>query len=173
MRKALSEYKKIIGVDIETTDGNGKGSLDPFTGKIALVQIAHSNKNIELLRLNRETYRYIKDLLEDPEVLKIGHNFKFDMKFFIKENIYPTEIFDTMIASEIYYAGSGVDFISELVEATKKDTERADEALFEEHLSTMRKRTKGTKFYHNLQAVLKRELNIFVSKEMKTSTSIN
>ncbi|MEM3368795.1 MAG: DNA polymerase [Thermoproteota archaeon] len=169
MRKALSEYKKIIGVDIETTDGNGKGSLDPFTGKIALVQIAHSNKNIELLRLNKDTYRYIKDLLEDPEVLKIGHNFKFDMKFFVKENIYPTEIFDTMIASEIYYTGSGVDFVSEVVEATKKDAERADEALFEEHLSTMRKRTKGTKFYHNLQAVLKRELNIFISKEMRTS----
>jgi len=169
MRKSLSEYKKIIGVDIETTDGKGKGSLDPFTGKIALIQIAHSNKNIELLRLNRETYRYIKDLLEDPEVLKIGHNFKFDMKFFIKENIYPTEIFDTMIASEIYYAGAGVDYVSEVVEAIKKDYERADEVLFEEYLSTMRKRTKGTRFQHNLQAVLKRELNIFISKEMQTS----
>lgn len=170
MRKKLSEYKTIIGVDIETTNHMGSGSLDPFTGDIALVQISFSKDDIRLLRLNKENYKFIKELLEDENVLKIGHNFKFDTKFFIKNNIYPVEIFDTMIASEILYAGLGVDYVSEMIEAAKKDFDREEEFLFEDDiLSLLRKKTKSTRFSNSLQAVLKRELNISISKDLQNS----
>jgi DNA polymerase-1 len=88
------------------------------------------------------------------------------MKFFIKNKIYPREIFDTMIASGILYAGVDVDEVSEFFEAVKEDMESEVEKLFEVEA---KKRTKSTKFSHSLQAVLKRELNVLLDKELQTS----
>jgi len=164
--KDLHSYRKLVGIDIETFGEGTKGGLSPYSGDIALVQLAHDDGRVEILRLDQESYWYIKQILEDEEILKIGHNFKFDMKFFIKNKIYPREIFDTMIASGILYAGADVDEVSEFFEAVKEDMESEVERLFE---IEAKKRTKSTRFSHSLQSVLKRELNVLLDKELQTS----
>lgn len=167
MDRPLHQYRKLVGIDIETWDGKNKGSLDPFTGKIALVQIAHDKNNIEILRFNENTKPYIKSILEDATILKIGHNLKFDLKFFYVNKIYPVQLFDTMIASEIIYAGlNEPDSISKEIEANKKYLEIPIEELFEIHAE---KQTKATRFSHSLIAVLQRELNIRINKDVQNS----
>jgi DNA polymerase-1 len=164
--KDFYSHKKLVGIDIETFGEGSKGGLSPYSGDIALIQLAHDDGRVEILRLDQESYWYIKQILEDEEILKIGHNFKFDMKFFIKNRIYPREIFDTMVASGILYAGIDIDEVSEFFEAVKEDMESEVEQLFE---LEARKRTKSTKFSHSLQAVLKRELDVLLDKELQTS----
>lgn len=59
----------------------------------------------------------LKDLLEDPAVLKIGQNFKYDFTIFAQRGIRPVAIDDTMLISYVLDAGShghGMDELSEL-----------------------------------------------------------
>jgi len=167
MTNPFHQYKRVIGFDIETWDGKNKGSLDPFTGKIALVQVAFDDGDIKIFRFNERTKPYIKELLEDPSILKVGHNLKFDLKFLYVNDIYPNELFDTMIASEILYAGiSNPDDISQYIEAQKKYLDVPVEELFQ---IEAKKVTKATRFSHSLIAVLKRELNVNISKDVQNS----
>jgi DNA polymerase-1 len=49
----------------------------------------------------------LKALLEDPSVLKVGHNFKFDWQVFAQHGIRPTPWDDTMLIS--YVQGGGLN----------------------------------------------------------------
>ncbi len=165
--KDLFSYKKIVGVDIETWDGKRGGSLDPFSGKIALVQMAFEDGDIRLYRPWDKDFKDVVEILEDKDTLKIGHNFKFDLKFFYVNGIFPYPVFDTMIASQIIYAGIGEpDDISEQLEALKKDLSTEDVPIFE---ISAKKKTKATRFLHSLQAVLKRELGVYIGKDVQNS----
>jgi len=161
-------YKRIIGIDIETSSPEGKGSLDPVTGKIALVQVSEEVEGKTVVNLYRpweENFKEVVKILEDPNILKVGHNLKFDLSFFYMNNIFPEPIFDTMIASQILYAGNDEpDDISEVLEAIKEDMQSPQEWLLE---VVGKKKTKATRFSHSLQAVLKRELNVFLPKDVQ------
>lgn len=167
MDKDLLGYKKIVGIDIETWDGKRGGSLDPYYGKIALVQIAYDKDNIALYRPWEANFEEALRVINDKEILKVGHNLKFDLKFFYMNNIYPEPVFDTMIASQMVYAGlDEPDEISEVLEALKDDLTTEEVAIFE---ILGKKKTKATRFSHSLQAVLKRELDIFLPKDVQNS----
>lgn len=163
-------YEKIVGIDIETWDGNRGGSLDPIKGKIALVQIAYDSNSIKLYRPWEPNFSEALEVLSNKDILKVGHNLKFDLKFFYMNNIFPSPIFDTMIASQIVYAGIGEpDDISQTIEALKKHMDEEIDFLFEDEIILAKKKTKSTYFSHSLQAVLKRELNVFLPKDVQNS----
>jgi len=102
--KALESLEKeqILGVDVEA---NG---LDPYTTDLLLVQIGSENTSyiFDARKLNlRELKRY-KALLENPKIMKIMHNGKFDYGFLkVQTGVETTNIYDTMLAESILTAG--------------------------------------------------------------------
>lgn len=103
MYKAL-ENEKMLGVDTETT------GLDPYTCELLLFQIG--NKEISYVidgrRLNLKKEQRLIEILEDPKVIKILQNAKFDYKI-IKVHIGAElkNIYDTMLAEGVLTAGTG------------------------------------------------------------------
>ena len=58
----------------------------------------------------------LKPLLEDPAVMKIGQNMKYDAKIFARLGIHVAPIDDTMLMSYAMHAGMhnhGMDYLSE------------------------------------------------------------
>lgn len=103
------EKQKVVGVDIEGT------SLDPYSSILLTVQIGTSEKSyifdaraLKLVEMPR-----IKSFLEDPKIIKILHNGKFDYKH-IKQNLHISmcNIFDTMLTETILNAGLSSSYYS-------------------------------------------------------------
>ncbi|MCM8737292.1 DNA polymerase I [Azospirillum sp. A1-3] len=64
-----------------------------------------------------EAMAILKDVLEDPSVLKIGHNFKFDHQLFARNGIKVSPVDDSMLISYVLEGGShghGMDELAEL-----------------------------------------------------------
>jgi DNA polymerase I-like protein with 3'-5' exonuclease and polymerase domains len=102
--KALEilEKEKIIGVDIEGT------GLDPYTTKLLLVQIGTPEITyiFDARQLPLKEMPRFKELLENPKVLKIMHNGKFDYGFIkLQAGAAVSNIFDTMLTESILTAG--------------------------------------------------------------------
>ncbi len=109
--KAFAELNRLIktgntfGVDDETV------SLDPYTGQLRLVQIADVQNKVgifDLRYLTHEGKSAIADFLSNPEIVKIFHNAKFDVKFLkihlgIKE-LYP--LVCTMLEASLLACGN-------------------------------------------------------------------
>ena len=60
----------------------------------------------------------LKPMLENPSVLKVGQNFKYDLGVFARHDIHPAPYDDTMLMSYALYAGlesHGMDAMSERV----------------------------------------------------------
>lgn len=98
----LLEKEQILGLDVETT------GLDPYTSKLLLVQIGIPTKSYifdaRLLPL-KEMPRY-KALIENPKIIKLMHNGKFDYGFIkYQSNAAVANIFDTMLSESILTAG--------------------------------------------------------------------
>ncbi|TAL01755.1 MAG: DNA polymerase I, partial [Rhodospirillaceae bacterium] len=65
----------------------------------------------------KDAMRILKPMLEDPSVLKIGHNIKFDMHIFAGEGIDVSPVDDTMVISYVLDSalhGHGMDELAEL-----------------------------------------------------------
>ena len=59
----------------------------------------------------------LKDVLEDPSILKVGHNFKFDHQLFARHGVRVTPTDDTMLMSYVLEGGAhghGMDELAEL-----------------------------------------------------------
>lgn len=96
----LIPSRKVLGVDIET---NG---LDPFTGK--LLSVAFSDGTDVWLYLNGlHDMGKIVSVLEDPSVLKVLQNAKFDLKW-LKHHfgITVSNVFDTYLAEAVLCSGA-------------------------------------------------------------------
>jgi DNA polymerase-1 len=98
----------VIGVDCETCAAPGwenskDAALDPFRNRIRLIQIA-TDEFSWIIDLNRVTnIQPILEVLVDPNVLKVGHNLKFEtMNFLHHFGVYPDPIFDTMLADILF-----------------------------------------------------------------------
>ena len=119
---------KAVTIDTETSD------LDPYSGIPILFQIGNDAQQFVIHWYN-VPLTPLKKYLEDPDILKIFHNAKFDYKF-IKHHAgieIDTNIFDTMIAELILLEGlnwkgrSNLEYISkkylniELDKETRKD----------------------------------------------------
>ena len=64
-----------------------------------------------------EAMAILKDVLEDPSVLKIGHNFKFDHQLFARNGIAVSPVDDSMLISYVLDGGAhghGMDELAEL-----------------------------------------------------------
>lgn len=172
--RLFNGFKRYVAVDTETTDYHGHGSLDWRTGGLALIQINIDDEKIELLRPTKENLVYIREILEDPDTLSIFHNASFDLKFLANVGIFPSNIFDTQVASELLYAGITLpDDATKTVSKIKKvvDTVDADELFDTKVLQDIVsfKATKQSRFAHNFATVLYRELGVLIPKDMQTS----
>ncbi len=107
----------ILAIDTETTGLTpAKSSLVGISmassiGKAAYIPLAHiqdtdlfgaSTANDQPTQMNMsECLKQLKPLLEDPSVLKIGHNMKYDWQMFAKEGIHISPCDDTMLISYV------------------------------------------------------------------------
>ena len=91
--------KGSIAIDTEAT-----GLQIPSRDKLSLIQICDENKNVYIIQPNKNNYKApnLVTILENENILKIGHFLRFDknsLEFFLKCKI--KNIFDTKIASKI------------------------------------------------------------------------
>jgi len=96
------EKQQMIGVDVEAT------GLDPYTDKLLLVQIGISEEsyifNAQVMDL-KGVEPLIK-LLENPKIIKLMHNGKFDYGFIkLQVGAKINNIYDTMLAVGVLTAG--------------------------------------------------------------------
>lgn len=97
--------KPVVGVDSETT------SLDPQMkpARTRLIQICSEDVVVvfDLFKIGQSGIERVLRFLEDPVRVKVFHNGKFDLKFFMWEfgcgDIYP--LFDTQLAAQLQDLG--------------------------------------------------------------------
>lgn len=177
MRKYFHEYTTYVGIDTETTNFKGAGSLDPRNGGLALVQL-NINGEVSVHRYGPEVRKIISNLADDPNTIFIGHNLDFDLKFLANNQIFLSDVFDTKIASEVYYAGTtSPDDATRRVGAIKRITDSAseeEEFLFDDIEEYVKfKNLKSSRMSFSLQTCLLRELNVFVKKDVQNSDWAN
>jgi DNA polymerase I-like protein with 3'-5' exonuclease and polymerase domains len=108
-----------FGIDIETASDDPNVAFDPLRGWISTIQIMpEGNGNAPTLLIDvqeiarthgphtLDVLKPIIDIINDPRVLKVAHNAKFEIKWFIHHlKANPAAFFDTMLASQIIAAG--------------------------------------------------------------------
>lgn len=121
----------IVAIDTETTSlSTSKAEIVGFSlalsgGRACYVPVAHRNGN-DLLSENKPAIKQmdvqkamalLKPLLQDPSILKVGQNIKYDMAIFAKYGISVAPFDDTMMISYVLEGGAhghGMDELSEL-----------------------------------------------------------
>lgn len=132
LREVAAKYLDVekfgtFGIDIETASDEPEGAFDPLKGWISTIQIRPSGADTTLLidvqemannaaaKWNPFTEKFpgnsllapVVDLINDERVLKIAHNAKFEIKWFIHHlGANPKSFYDTMLASQIIAAGN-------------------------------------------------------------------
>jgi ribonuclease D len=131
LNEALEELEKlkVVGIDIEGT------SLDPYSSILLTIQIGTPEKTFifDARELKLKEFPRFKEFLENPKIIKIFHNGKFDYKH-IKQNlgIQVCNLFDTMLTEALLNAGmsSGYYSLKELaLKYTKVDLKKLLESL--------------------------------------------
>ena len=110
----------VIGLDLETYSPDPgeypNGGLDPHLGHIRLVTLATENPMDD--GEQTETHAFLIDakncpewvpmlapILGDNDIVKVGHNLKFDLKFLMQAGLVVENIFDTMLIVQLLDAG--------------------------------------------------------------------
>jgi DNA polymerase I - 3''-5'' exonuclease and polymerase domains len=105
--RLFSKYEK-VGIDTETVGLIKNDALDPWKGKIRLIQIS-SPENVVLLidwfKISQYGKRLVKAFLEDSKRIKVFHNAKFDIKFLMVNGIKISNVIDTMLLNGVLEAG--------------------------------------------------------------------
>ena len=95
----LLTTEKVLGIDTETT------GLDPYTVDLLLLQISTADK-VYIVDCKRVVPLALKAVLENPEILKIAQNAKFEYVMLRQQvGITLNGIFDTMLAERLLTAG--------------------------------------------------------------------
>ena len=127
---AQSYESGLLAIDTETTGLTPAKaslvgiSLSPKIGQGAYIPLGHTGSTDlfgeskdSIPQLNKaEAIALLKPLLEDPSVLKIGHNMKYDWQMFAKEGIHVSPCDDTMLMSYVLDGSThshGMDFLCE------------------------------------------------------------
>ncbi|MCF8496059.1 MAG: DNA polymerase I, partial [Alphaproteobacteria bacterium] len=91
----------LVGISMSSVTGKGAyipvGHTKP-AGDLFQTEAAQSENDIKQLPKDR-VVALLKPVLEDPSVLKIGHNIKYDWQIFAKEGITLSPCDDTMLLS--------------------------------------------------------------------------
>ncbi|MBL9054478.1 MAG: DNA polymerase I, partial [Tabrizicola sp.] len=121
-----------VAIDTETTSLDEMQadlvgiSLCVDAGKAAYIPLGHTTGGGDLFGATAlapgqlplaETLAALKPLLEDPAILKIGQNMKYDWKIFARQGIRITPFDDTMLMSYAMQAGlnnHGMDTLSDI-----------------------------------------------------------
>ena len=151
--EALQEIAQagICGLDLETT------GLDPLSSRARLAQLSLPSGRVyvaDLWELGRDGGFPLQDLgqlSERSNIKKVGHNLKFDLAFIqasSSQRLHMSNIFDTMLASQVSWAG-----YYDLQRAPK-----ASKNLWKKKLPEQ-----------TLQALAKRHLGLFLSKDLQAS----
>lgn len=150
--------EKLVGFDIETTDGFGKGTLDPLTEEsaIALIQMSYEDGTIEVLRPTEDTLSKIRRLVDEGYRFII-HNAAFELNWLsVKHGIRIPKVWCTMIASQVLNAGKMLpdEATRQAVKRDSKNMEHVGswEVLLEEDDDAIEGKSPGM-FSHSLQAV--------------------
>jgi len=99
--EAISRHS-VVGVDTETT------SLDPFNGKVRLLQIATPEHDfvIDLFELAAFEHSGLREMLSSSQPVKVFHNAKFDLKMLLYHfELEVRCVFDTLLASQLIGGG--------------------------------------------------------------------
>ena len=128
---AKARDKGYLAVDTETTSLDEMQaeivgiSMSSQAGTAAYIPVGHRKGGDDLFGSNAmaegqmalsDALTLLKPLLEDPAVLKIGQNMKYDAKIFARLGINVTPIDDTMLMSYAMHAGQhnhGMNYLSE------------------------------------------------------------
>jgi len=173
------DFKKTVYIDTETTDGNGKGSLNALdpNSNIAIVQTSINGK-IEIRRWSDETAAWLQDL-DSQGYTFVFHNAPFDLFFLkVKGNVTLSRIYDTQIASQVINAGKEkVDqatAMSRRTEAVNKDEvlDIADNLFddMEDDEDDIGTKTKKASFFsHSLGATAWRYAKVKMVKDLGNS----
>ena len=113
----------LVGVSLSTAEGNGcyiplhhrdpSGYSESFDFTMKEKAPKADLKQIPILR----AMEILKPMLEDPSVLKIGHNIKYDLQMFLHYGVHVAPVDDTMLMSYVLDGGlhgHGMDELSEL-----------------------------------------------------------
>lgn len=172
----MIDGEKLVALDIETSNGNGKGSLEPRKpgSVIALVQLGYENGDIELYDWNKETEKLLQKLIEE-DYRFIIHNASFELDWFgIKSKLRFPKIWCTFVASQVLNAGkTAVDeatILSGRLESKNTDYLGVYEPIFHEQDENIEGKKKAGIFSHSYQAVAYRYANgAKVTKDQGTS----
>lgn len=102
---AYVESLNTVGVDLETT------GLDFVTDELTML-IVGDDVNQYVIDARTEDLSPFKPMLENKEIVKLGHNLSFDYKFLRKRGIMMERIHDTMRAEYVLNAGNQLTFTS-------------------------------------------------------------
>lgn len=91
---------KEVQIDTETM------GLDCHTKALLTVQLGCTENQIvfDWTTLTKEEKRQLKEYMESDRLF-IGHNLMFDLTFLYKQDIWPKNIYDTMIAEQLIFLG--------------------------------------------------------------------
>lgn len=106
------EEQKLFVIDTET---NG---LNPFQAKLLGISFCWEEKEAYFVKfpISDSQFQSLKNILENPEIKKIGHNIKFDIKILRENGIKLAGVdFDTMIASYLLNPGSRAHDLDTLI----------------------------------------------------------
>jgi len=176
------ENEILIGLDIETSNGLGKGSLDSRDPHsfIALMQfsLGEGEENIRVLRAE-EGMRFLREL-NKPNTRFIIHNAFFELDWFIHKYNFPIHTLNVwcpMTASQILNAGKNIPDKASWISTrlNKKNIEYLGkwDPLLHEDIDNIED-VKTAKFTHNLQATIYRYANnVIVEKDQGNSDWAN
>lgn len=103
----------LVGISLAIKPGTA--AYIPVGHTFEMDLLGDSKNNVTQLPLKR-VIELLKPLLEDPGVLKIAHNMKYDWQMFAKHGIRTTPCDDTMLMSYVLHGSAhshGMDFLSE------------------------------------------------------------
>ncbi|MBI1215796.1 MAG: DNA polymerase I [Alphaproteobacteria bacterium] len=116
----------LVGISLSTAKGNGcyiplqhrdpAGYSESFDFSMKEEEAPADKPELKQIPVKR-ALEMLKPMLEDPSVLKIGHNIKYDLQMFLPYGIRVAPVDDTMLMSYVLDGsqhGHGMDELSEL-----------------------------------------------------------
>lgn len=89
----------ILAIDCETT------GLNPLSDKVVMLQFGTPTDQYVIDTRGFSVSKYFKELLENPNILKVGHNIKFDYNMLKQHGIVMNNVYDTMVCDRVIYNG--------------------------------------------------------------------
>jgi len=93
-KKGVSQVKKRASIDLETT------GLNPFNPGSSIICVATTNRSHSGYCTTH--IEKVRDIVANPDILKIGHNIKFDIKWFVTHGFkFNGQIHDTIVGEHL------------------------------------------------------------------------